>query len=121
MPEHFIRITDKAAIESPLEIGYEYAIAGIITTTGATKDTDEAGDYKYTYKAKFTAHIEFQRGEVVVKTKDKKRNSQRFRGAVYHLQQDEGMTHQDEEQFYDQMTALAIEHLPELFHKYYQK
>lgn len=121
MNEHYLKITDKASIAEPLEIGYEYAFAGIITVDSINKKDDHKGGFEYTHKAQFTDHIELQRLGKIIKAKDTKKNSQRFRGAVWHLQQNEGMTHVDEEIFYNQMTAIAIEHLTELFTKYYKK
>lgn len=121
MNTHFLKITGSAAIPEPLELDHEYTFAGIVTTESSKKKSDGEGGLEYTHSAKFTSHIELQKGDKVIKGTVKGKNSQRIRGGVWHLQQNEGMTHIDEEDFYNAMTSIIIEHLPELFHKHYAK
>lgn len=121
MNTHYLKITGAAAIPEPIELDHEYTFAGIVTTESSKKKSDGEGGFEYTHSAKFTSHIELQKGEKVIKGTVKGKNSQRVRQAIWSLQQNEGMTHINEEDFYDLMTPIIIDHLPELFHKYFNK
>lgn len=120
MNENYLSISGKCSIPEPLEIDTEYSFAGIITVDKIEKAGNGEG-FNYTHKAKFTSHLELQKGNKAMKANVKSKNSLAFRGAVWHLQQDEGMMHIDTEKFYNAMTAIAIEHLHELYKYYVQE
>lgn len=120
MNENYLAISGKCSIPESLEIDTEYAFTGIVTVEKIEKKGNGEG-FDYTHKAKFTSHLELQKSGKAMKAEVKSKNSLAFRGAVWHLQQDEGIMHIDEERFYNAMTAIAIEHLHELYLKYYEK
>lgn len=82
MSDYYLRITDKALIEYPMELDHEYQMTGIITVQGANKKSDEEGGFDYTYQAKFTSHIALVKGDKIIKAKDKKRWSQKLRNVL---------------------------------------
>ena len=81
--EHFLKITDKALIEAPMEIDYEYQLAGTITVEGAYKKSDNEGSFIYTYQSKFTSHIALIKGDKMIKAKDKRKWWQKLRNVLY--------------------------------------
>lgn len=80
--EHYLRITDKALIEYPLEDETEYEFVGVITTRGENTVPDEEGGKIVTHKAQFTSHIALIKGDKIIKSKDKKKWSQKMRMVI---------------------------------------
>jgi len=118
--DHVLRITGGASLPQELDPEKSYKILTEISVKSVTHKKNEDGTSDLIYTAGITSHIDLEEGEKIIRAKDPRKNSQRIRGAIWHLQQDEGMTHIDEEVFYNQMSAIIIEHLPELFTKYFK-
>lgn len=119
--DYILKIIGGASLPGPLETDKTCLISTQIDITEVAKRTNNDGTHDVIYKSKISSHIDIEQGGVIIRAKDPRKNSQKIRGAVWNLQQDEGMTHIEEEMFYNQMSAIIIEHLPELFHKFYNK
>lgn len=104
MNEHYLRITDKASIAEPLEIDHEYTFAGIITIEKIEKAGNGEG-FDYTHKAKFTSHLELQKGDKVIKGNKKSSVSVRMRKRAYIASQAQGI---DDEPYYEMMGNKII-------------
>lgn len=119
---HFLKITDKAAIESALELDTEYQFTGVITTEAAKKKSDDEGGFDYDYYAKFTSHLTLIKGDkTLIKGRDKKSMSKKMRGAIWRLQEEKERLDADEEEFYQKMMGVMLIHLPEIYERYKQE
>lgn len=101
---YYLRITDKASIAEPLEIDHEYTFAGIITIEKIEKAGNGEG-FDYTHKAKFTSHLELQKGDKVIKGNKKSSVSQRMFRRAYVASNEKGIDH---EAYYQMMGNKII-------------
>lgn len=118
--DHYIKITDKAYIDEPLQDECEYQIEGVIETDGFTDkgDKDNPGKRIITYKAKFVRNITLQRGGQVIRLKDKGSESKKLRGAIWHLQDEVERKDIDEEVFYKAVQGMIRGKLREIYERY---
>lgn len=112
MNEHYLKISDSAMIEHPLQMDMEYQLTGIISTYGADKRSNNDGEFKYTYKAKFTSHIALIQGEKVITAKDKSKASVRLRRAIEKIGTETG--EEDLEEYYQKSVNKIISKLEDI-------
>jgi len=104
MNQHYLRITDKCSIPESLEIDNEYTFAGIITIEKIEKASNGDG-FDFTHKAKFTSHLELQKGDKVFKGTKKSSISQKMRNRAYIASNEQGIDH---DTYYEQMGNKII-------------
>jgi hypothetical protein len=86
----FIKISGKANIPERLEVDKNYHIACDCSITQEQKDSNENGSYNITFKAEpMTVEILKNNGSII-KARDPRRNSQKFRNYLYKLWSEEG-------------------------------
>lgn len=116
---NYLKITDKAVIESGLELNTEYQFTGVITTEAAKKKSDDEGGYDYDFYAKFTSHLTLIKGDkTLIKGRDKKSMSKKLRGGIWHLQEEKERMDTDQEVFYQKMMGVVLVHLPDIYERY---
>ena len=80
---YFIKISGKANIPERLEVDKNYHIACDCSITQEQKDSNENGSYNITFKAEpMTVEILKSNGKII-KARDPRRNSQKFRNYLY--------------------------------------
>lgn len=106
MNSHAVKLTGKFEIPEPLEIDTSYLITIAADITSISKESQENGEYEYTYTAKPTAGSIQAVGGKVVKLEDKKKQSVKLRQQLAFIAQERGI---DPEKFY-QATMTDFRH-----------
>lgn len=103
--KYYIKIQGKANIPKRLAIGHNYRLESDCSITSETTRDNEDGSYDIIFKVEpITVSIAKDNGEVV-KAKDPRKNSVKFRKACWKVAD----YHQiDDEKFYDFATAKCI-------------
>lgn len=111
MNNYFIRLQGKANIPEPLYIGHNFKIEADCSITQEHKIDNENGEYDIVYKAEpVNVTITKDNGEIV-KAKDPRRNSEKFRKYLWKLWSDEGMLTPFDE-VYEKVTLKAMSEMP---------
>lgn len=107
MDTYFIKLQGKANIPTGLEIDKNYKITADCSITQEKRDTNEDGSYSITYKAEpLTVEIENDNGKIV-KARDPRKNSVKFRNYLFKIYTEEGVT----EPFDEVYAATVLEAL----------
>jgi hypothetical protein len=110
---YFIKISGKANIPERLEVDKNYHIACDCSITQEQKDSNENGSYNITFKAEpMTVEILKSNGKII-KARDPRRNSQKFRNYLYKLWSEEGCIY-DFDSVYEQVIYDAMGITPQL-------
>jgi hypothetical protein len=110
---YFIKINGKTNIPERLEVDKNYHITCDCSITQEQKDSNENGTYNVTFKAQpITLEILKDNGKII-KAKDPRKNSQRFRNYLYKLWMEDGCIYPFDE-VYEQVTYNAMGVLPSL-------
>ena len=113
MEEFYLKISGKVNIPQRLEIGHNYHVIlnGSITKEERADNND--GSFLVTWKFEpVQVEVLTPKGETI-KAKDKRRISQKIRGALYFCWK-ESNTQMDEEEFYEQNGLKIIKYMPEV-------
>jgi hypothetical protein len=114
---HNLQINGKAELEKPLSFQKDYKLQLVGSVTSMRDKDNEDGTIDRTYSLKLiNAQIEDER-KGIIKVKDKTREAQKTRGAIYHLQADIG-DERPEEEFYNHVQQMIRANLPEIYEKY---
>ena len=117
---YFIKVQGKANIPERLEVDKNYHIACDCSITQEKKDSNENGTYNITFKAEpMTVEILKNNGSVI-KAKDPRRNSQKFRNYLYKLWNEDGCIYPFEE-VYEQVVYEAMGVMPNLLRSVIKK
>ena len=109
----FIKISGKANIPERLEVDKNYHIACDCSITQESKDSNENGTYDITFKAQpMTVEILKSNG-TIIKAKDIRKNSVRFRNYLYKLWSEEGCIHSFDD-VYEAVVYEAMGIMPSL-------
>ena len=110
---YFINLRGKANINASLKIDQNYRIEADCSITQERRDTNEDGTYNITYKAEpLNIEIKKDNGEVI-KAKDPRRNSLKFRNYLFKIYVEEGVTESFDE-IYDATILEALTFMPTL-------
>lgn len=106
MNSHAIKLTGKFEVAEPLEIDKSYGIKIMGGIVSISKQSQENGEYQFTYKiVPEFGEVEKDNG-TVIKIQDKKKQSVKLRSQLAQIAQDRGL---DQEEFY-QATMVKFRH-----------
>lgn len=110
---YYVKIQGKANIPSRLTIGHNFKLTSDCSVTSETRSDNDDGSYDVTFKVEpVTIEITGDNGEVV-KARDPRKNSQKFRNYLYKLYYEEGYT-EPFDSVYDAAILEALAFMPEL-------
>lgn len=110
---YFINLRGKVNIPQKLEIGKNYSITADCSVTQSKVDDNHDGTVNITFKAEpMTLDITGENGEVI-KAKDPRKNSVKFRNYLFKLYAQEGYT-EDFDTVYDMVILEALSVMPTL-------
>ncbi|MHC1728041.1 MAG: hypothetical protein AB9866_18905 [Syntrophobacteraceae bacterium] len=114
--EHMLKITGAATLEEELTFGKDYKLDLVGSVISIKEKDNDDGTVDRTYSLRLAnAIIQDERKSILVK--DKTRQSQMLRGAIYHLQQEVG-SQEGEEEFYARVMATIRANLSEIYQRY---
>lgn len=108
--EHILKITGKASLEAPIEMGksYDLMLTGDITSVTDSDNHDGTLDRMYKFEPK-TCDVVKDNGDVIG-TKDKGKLSQKLRARAYIYEQE----HPEQWGMYDYFVRNCIGHFDEV-------
>lgn len=110
---YYIKIQGKANVPQPVSIGHNYRLTADCSVTSEQRNDNEDGTFDVIFKVEpITIEVTNDNGEVI-KAKDPRRNSEKFRKYLFKLYADEGYA-EDFDQVYDQVTRVAMGYMPML-------
>jgi len=112
--DYVLKITGSASLGQEVEPDKQVKVMMELEVDSVTKKDNKDGSYDIEYKAHISSHIDLQQGERVWRGKDTKSMSKRLRGAIWHLQNNEGID-QDQEQFYEYMMKGITLYLDDIY------
>lgn len=105
MENFYVKIQGKASIPEPLAIGHNYRLTSDCSITSETRSDNDDGSFDVTFKVEpITIEIARDNGKVV-KAKDPRKNSVKFRNSCWKVSNDHQI---DEDRFYDFATVRSI-------------
>jgi hypothetical protein len=113
MDEYQLKLVGKVSIPKPLEIGHNYHVAIQGSITKEEKSDNNDGNFTIAYKFEpILVEVLNPKGQTI-KAKDKRRVSQKIRGALYYCWKESG-SDLSEEQFYEKYGMKIVRYLPEV-------
>lgn len=117
--ERILKITGSACLEKGLEFGKEYRLALIAETNKISTVNREDGTHDIIYSAKLINAAILGEKETI-KTKDKKRRSQKMRSALYLVWQEEGAQGEFDD-FYDKTMAVLNYNIADIYNQFVKR
>ncbi len=109
--KYYLKIAGKVNIPRRVEIGHNYKLVADCSITSETKIDNDNGEFDIVFMVEpITAEIQKDNGEVI-KAKDPRRNSQKFRNYLYKLWNEDGCIYPFEE-VYEQVIYDAMGVMP---------
>lgn len=104
---NFLKITGEAELPEPLQIGREYIISVRVAIPKKELEDNEDGTFSESFKARMiTCEVLKDNGEII-KSKDRRRASQKLRNMIRFYQGEIG-DERDEEEFYQAFMAKLM-------------
>ena len=110
---YFLKIQGKVNIPTRVEIGHNYKIVADCSITSETRIDNDNGEFDVVFKVEpITCEISKDNG-AVIKAKDPRKNSQKFRNYLYKLWVEDGCIYPFDE-IYEQVIYDAMAITPNL-------
>jgi hypothetical protein len=109
----YLKIAGKVNIPTRLEIGHNYKLVADCSITSETRIDNDNGEFDVVFKVEpITCEISKDNG-AVIKAKDPRKNSQKFRNYLYKLWMEDGCIYPFDE-IYEQVIYDAMAITPNL-------